>query len=58
MQIQRIYVPRNFMFVFEYMNYHETTSCSKNKKKKQNLRILSKPYPYLQAMTKAHTDVS
>ena len=24
-QIQRIYVPRHFMFVFEYMNYHETT---------------------------------
>ena len=24
-QIQRVYVPRHFMFVFEYMNYHGTT---------------------------------
>ena len=27
-------------------------------KKKQNLRILYKAYPYLQAMTEAHTVVS
>ena len=24
-QIQRINAPRHFMFVFEYMSYHETT---------------------------------
>ena len=24
-QIQRIYVPRHLLFVFEYMSYHETT---------------------------------
>ena len=24
-QMQRMYVPRHFKFVFEYMSYHETT---------------------------------
>ena len=46
---QRIYVPYHFMFVFEYINYHVTSW--QNRKQKQNLRILSKAYPYLQAMT-------
>ena len=49
-----MYVPRHFMFVFEYMRLYELSwnnLSSQNRKKKQNLRILSKVYPYLQSMT-------
>ena len=52
-QIQRIYVPRHFMFVFEVWIYELSWNnlSSQNRKQKQNLIILSKAYPYLQAIS-------
>ena len=45
------------MFVLEYKKLAWNNISSQNRKQKQNFKKLSKIYPYLQAMTYAHTDV-